>query len=274
MSASSQKCAVCGRPFGMLLWKHTCDVCHRTVCDDCAPRNTESIGPNGEATKLRVCKSCGTAGRRLGGSTADNDATANKKDGGAGPVPTTVPRPDPNSEEERARRTAIIEARNRSQQTRGCPRAVDSAGQRATPVSPTLPAPSPPPAPTNDSNSPAATATLSSTSPVAATTQETPSATMTPPAPLSPSAVTSAGRPTNPALEAALRRQQQQQARSGAAAAARVANTSPEKMRLLREIDALLAKHHEEPPFGLRASDEAKLKSYLQYLKAKYHESE
>ncbi|KPI87014.1 hypothetical protein ABL78_3926 [Leptomonas seymouri] len=267
-SSSSQRCAVCERSFGMLLWKHTCDICHRTVCDDCAPRDTESVTHSGEATKLRVCKSCGTAGRRLSGSTGD--ATVAKKCSGPGQGSAAAPRPDPNSEAERERRAAIIDARNKSQQNRGRPQG-GLAGQSSTLMPLASPLHPPPPAPTNNSNSRATTVTSvspCSTSPVVASAWKMPEA--APPPPSSPPPETSASKPANPALEAALRRQQQQQARSGSAASASATRMSPEKTKLLCDIEALLAKHNEDPPFGLRASDEAKLKGYLHYLKTKY----
>lgn len=71
-----------------------------------------------------------------------------------------------------------------------------------------------------------------------------------------------------------MRRQLQQQAHGRAAASSPAANMSPEKTRLLCEIEVLLAKHLEDPPFGLRAADEAKLHGYLQFLKKKYRLSE
>jgi hypothetical protein len=260
-SSSNTKCPVCNRSFGTMLWKHTCDVCHRTVCDDCAPRKTEGVDANGEATKLRVCKLCGSSGRRLG------DATIAGKSASASPTGAeAAPRPDPNSEAERERRAAIIEARNKSQQSRGRPQGWQAAtGTRATPVPPVSSSSSNSALPVQTSNVTTVTAAASSSTPPNTTAASLPSST----------AANSASRPSNPALEAALRRQERQQrARGGAAAAAQTASMSPEKTRLLREIEGLMAKHSEEPPFGLRASNETKLKSYLQYLKTKYHISE
>lgn len=276
MSSSSQKCAVCNRSFGITLWKHTCDVCHRTVCDDCAPRNTESVDAKGKATELRVCKTCGVSGRRLGDVTPGQSSSAPAATGAA------APRADPNSETERARRVAAVEARNKSQQSRGRPQSgsavCDSRGgarggaASGTLRSSVLPFAAPLPAPKNNMSPTSVPPSVTSPAPAAEAPATAASATPPPPS----AASGNASRPTNPTLEAALRRQQQQQAHNGAtgAGAQAAANASPEKLQLLREIEALLAKHSEEPPFGLRASDETKLKGYLQYLKTKYHVAE
>ncbi|KAK7199965.1 FYVE zinc finger containing protein [Novymonas esmeraldas] len=242
-AAPGQRCAQCERGFGMMLWKHTCDVCRRTVCDDCAPRSTDSVDADGGATKLRVCKSCSVTGHRLGGSAADTTLSP------------AAARPDLNSEAERERRARLVEERNKAQQSRGrqlqanggsAPRPGNAA---ARPTPPVAAATSPPPAQPN-------TQVLSST--------DSPSPT-----------AASAARPANPALEAALRRQQQQQQQAGARnAGSAAAAASPEKLRLLQEIEAVLAKHGEDPPFGLRASDEAKLRGYLQFIKSKHHVSD
>ncbi|AIO02387.1 hypothetical protein LPMP_352500 [Leishmania panamensis] len=231
----------------MMLWKHTCDVCHRSVCDDCAPRSTKSAGAKGEITNLRVCKTCGTTGHRLGKAVNDNSAT----DGTQG---TGAARPDPNSETERELRVRLIEERNKAQQRRGCPQLARSAsGSRAT-VAGEKPA-SPAPAP----SSPAPALSRTSVSSPAAL-----------PSPLQNSE--NPEHPVSPALEAAMRRQlQQQQARGCAASSSLAAKMSPKKKRLLFEIETLLEKHREDPPFGLRASDETKLRGYLQFLKTKYH---
>lgn len=249
----------------MMLWKHTCDVCRKTVCDDCAPRNTDSVGSDGETTKLRVCQTCGSTGRRLGGggSTAANETATSLEAPPQRGVEQAGGSVDPNSEAERARRVAIIEARNKSQQSRGRPQGTGgSAAPRPAPAAAPAASPPPPPQPSAPAQSTA------------------PAVTTPPPAAVAAAAAAPAtnasNRPSNPALEAAMRRQQQQQqqARGGSAAAAQAANMSPEKVKLLREIDTLLEKHREEPPFGLRASDEIKLKGYLQYLKTKYKVSE
>ncbi|GET93321.1 hypothetical protein, conserved [Leishmania tarentolae] len=227
-----RRCAECERSFGITLWKHNCDVCHRTVCDDCAPRSTEGVDAKGEKVALRVCKTCNTTGHRLG-STAHGNCTTDSAQG------TGNARPDPHSEAERERRARIIEERNMAQKNRGRPQHTDGEGGSRAAVTRTRPTP---PAP----------------------------ATSTPAAPPSspPENSGSQERVVNPALEAAMRRQQQAHGR--AAASSPAANMSPEKTRLLCEIEALLAKHREDPPFGLRAADDAKLRGYLQYLKKKY----
>ncbi|KAG5465552.1 hypothetical protein CUR178_00257 [Leishmania enriettii] len=241
-SSPSQRCAECERSFSVTLWRHTCDVCRRTVCDDCAPRSTASVDATGTTTKWRVCKTCGTTGRRrcsaVGGNATIDTAQS-----------TVIARPDPNSEAEREHRARLIEERNKMQRSRGCPQRADSeSGSRVAFASerPVLPAP--------------ASSRVSASSPVA------------PPPP--PDSSGSPERLVNPALEAAMRRQQQQQARGRSAASLPEASMSSEKMRLLCEIEMLLAKHREDPPFGLRASDEAKLRGYLQFLKKKYCMSE
>lgn len=246
-ASPGQRCAVCERSFGMLLWKHTCDVCRRTVCDDCGPRETESTNAQAETTLLRVCKVCAASGRRVGNATGGDAAVAAGPAGGAGRV-------DPNSESEREKRARLIEERNKAQQSRGRP----AGGTGERPAAPTRLAP--------PTSSTAAAASPSAPAPSAASPPSQPA--QSPP---------QSDRPINPALEAAMRRQQQQQqqGRGGSAAAAGAsANMSPEKMRLLREVEALLAKHNEDPPFGLRASDETKLRGYLQFLKSKYHVNE
>ncbi|KAG5489396.1 hypothetical protein GH5_00265 [Leishmania sp. Ghana 2012 LV757] len=241
-SSPAQRCAECERSFGMTLWRHTCDVCRRTVCDDCAPRSTESVDATGAATKLRVCKTCGTTGRRLCSSVGGN-ATIDSAQS------TGIARPDPNSEAERERRARLIEERDKMQRSRGCPQRADSeSGSRVAFASerPVLPAPA-------VSSAAPALSRASVSSPGA-----------------SPPPLDSSGSPerlVNPALEAAMRRQQQQQARGRSAASLPEASMSSEKTRLLCEIEMLLAKHREDPPFGLRASDEVKLRGYLQFLK-------
>ncbi|KAG5464076.1 hypothetical protein LSCM1_00256 [Leishmania martiniquensis] len=248
-SSSSQRCAECQRGFGMTLWRHTCDVCRRTVCDDCAPRSTESVDVMGEATKLRVCKTCGTTGHRPGNAVGGNSATDSAKC-------TVTVRPDPNSEAERERRAHLIEERNKIQRNRGCSRRADSeSGPRSALTSERHA----PPAPALSPHTPASSR-ASVSSPAAP-----------PPAPESSG---TPATPLNPALEAAMRRQQQQQARGRAAASLTEASMSSEKARLICEIEMLLAKHREDPPFGLRASDEAKLRGYLQFIKKKYCVSE
>ncbi|KAG5488650.1 hypothetical protein JIQ42_00262 [Leishmania sp. Namibia] len=247
-SSPAQRCAECERSFGMTLWRHTCDVCRRIVCDDCAPRSTESVDATGATTKLRVCKTCGTNGRRLC-SAIDGNAVIDSAQS------TGIARADPNSEAERERRARLIEERNKLQRSRGCPQRADSeSGSRVAFASerPVLLAPA-----------------VSSAAP--ASSRASVSSPAAPPPPHS------SGSPeglVNPALEAAMRRQQQQQARGSAAASLPGARMSSEKTRLLCEIEMLLAKHGEDPPFGLRASNEAKLRGYLQFLKKKYCMSE
>ncbi|CAG9583776.1 conserved hypothetical protein [Leishmania major strain Friedlin] len=233
----------------MTLWKHICDVCHRTVCDDCAPRNTESVDAKGEKATLRVCKTCGTTGHRLGSAVGGHSAA----DGAQG---TGAARPDPHSEAERERRARIIEERSRAQKNRGRPQRAGGEGDSRAAVASERPAP-----PARAPSSPTSAPPRASASPPAA------------PPPL-PANSGSQERLVNPALEAAMRRQQQQQAHGRTAPTLPAANMSPEKTRLLCEIEALLAKHLEDPPFGLRAADEAKLHGYLQFLKKKYHLSE
>ncbi|KAG5490122.1 hypothetical protein JKF63_00241 [Porcisia hertigi] len=242
----SHRCAVCEHGFSLTLWKHTCDMCRRTVCDDCAPRNTESVDSNGKTTKLRVCEICSTSGRHLGRVVGQDSAT----NGAPG---TGASRLDPNSEAERERRARLIEERNKAQEARGRPQHADGARSTRSvapgkehPLAPSL---SPP--------------TLSS-SPV--------STPVTPPPPHTNSGNSECS--VNPVLEAAMRRQKQQQVRHSTTASPSAASMSPEKKQLIYTIETLLAKHHEDPPLGLRASEEPKLRVYLQYLRNKYHVNE
>ncbi|KEG10250.1 hypothetical protein DQ04_03981030 [Trypanosoma grayi] len=69
---------------------------------------------------------------------------------------------------------------------------------------------------------------------------------------------------TNPVLEAAMRRRQQEQLGMNANR-----GNSDEKVLLITEITKVLHQRGEEEPFGLRAMDEAKLRSYLRYIKGK-----
>jgi hypothetical protein len=44
-------CEECNAEFGLFRWKHTCSVCTRVLCDDCAPQQHE-------ASDARLCQSC------------------------------------------------------------------------------------------------------------------------------------------------------------------------------------------------------------------------
>ncbi|EPY29374.1 hypothetical protein STCU_04588 [Strigomonas culicis] len=198
------RCVLCRKSFGFLTPRKECALCHRAVCAKCAPHRDAAGAVAGGGKPPRVCDGCH-----------------------ATPAPAPPAPRDAQTEEERQKRVAAIEARRGKQQQQ-------PAAARAPPAA----TPSPP-AP--------------------------PQATQAPETP--PPARAEAG--ANPVLEAALRRQQMAQAHGGGGAAR---PATVEKARLLREIEALLARHNDVPPFGLKSSDEAKLRSYLQYVKEKYAE--
>lgn len=153
-------------------------------------------------------------------------------------------------DEERERRAAAAEARMRAQQRRGQPSAGSNSSSgsrhadRGSPTAATEKAKEPP------RPSPAPVSTQAS--------QQQQQAQASPPRAPGP----------NPALEAAQLRQQQQQkgTRPGV-------QMSDEKRKLLHEIDAILKRHGETEPFGLRSADEMKLRNYWGYLKEKYSEA-
>lgn len=248
---SASACPICRRSFGFFLWKHTCSVCKATVCDDCAPVMSSAqreAMPNPDI--LRICTTCagghpsGThQGHRLGGGTS---AAA----GGPKPSVSSV---DAQSETEREKRARIIEERMKVQQNRG------RSSQLAVPSSS--------PANLYNPGTPQATATPP---PPPQQQQQMPSVSQARgEAPPTSSASTAFSSSSNPALEAAMRRQQQQ----GGSKPSTGGNTSAEKVRLLHEIESILQQRGEATPFGLRSSDEAKLRSYLKYLKDKYSTS-
>ncbi|RNF03154.1 hypothetical protein TraAM80_06012 [Trypanosoma rangeli] len=52
---SASACPLCKRHFGILRWRHECDHCKKTVCDDCAPKLHDS----------RQCTACAAKAKQL-----------------------------------------------------------------------------------------------------------------------------------------------------------------------------------------------------------------
>ncbi|EAN87387.1 hypothetical protein C3747_114g93 [Trypanosoma cruzi] len=89
---SASVCPLCARSFNMLLWKHACDCCRKTVCDDCAPK------VNGR----RECRACAAKAKEQQSRQRNPSNPAS-------------------AEEERAARMRAAEERMRAEQQRGRP---------------------------------------------------------------------------------------------------------------------------------------------------------
>ena len=238
------KCPLCEKEFGTFRWKYNCHMCGQVVCDDCS-KTTMTLPPVWVREPVKVCDKCRGVAAQTGGRTAGGGRAL----GGSGPTTQGT------EEEERAKRLAMIEAR----QKQPALRPLSSQGG-ARPRGATGP-------PAHNAHAPPAEpAGLG-----ARAATEPPGVAPPPPAGdgggmgtrAEPDPAARGGAP-NPMLEAAMRRQAA--AAAGAPAGQRKTD-DPEKLQLLAQINAILHRRGESEPFGLRAMDNAKLRVYLKNLK-------
>ncbi|CCW60107.1 unnamed protein product [Phytomonas sp. EM1] len=221
MSTSASKCPICAHTFSLILWKHTCQECKRTVCDNCAPKKVQ---PGGYSKKRRVCSEC------LDYTNALRAANSYSSKG----VNDAVARNRRNDEQRERRAVRVGEGMHAMQ--------IDDYHANSMAVSTLKDLPG------KAQNREAAAEHSPKGSMNYLGTME---------------AHTTERKISNPVLEAALRRQNNNSHSNDA-------DIANDKVRLINEIEMLCKSKGETTPFGLRASDEAKLRSYLKYLKEKY----
>ncbi|CCW66925.1 unnamed protein product [Phytomonas sp. Hart1] len=207
MSTSKSKCPLCVRSFGLILWKHTCQICKRTVCDDCAPKMSQT---DNHGKKIRVCSECYDS---MNISKFTSKYTSKSSN------------------------SATFEGNHKNNSVHE--KQAEAVGEKnhSTHVG------------KSNSNSTLAASGHPSKSSINYL------GTITSPR--------SECNVNNPVLEAALRRQKGNSLNNER-------KIGDEKMNLIYEIETLCESKGETAPFGLRASDEVKLRSYLKYLKGKY----